>query len=188
MWQPSLANFSPAPISFATESVILARQCSIPSILKRALYEIVRTEAFGENDDEGEINAFRLSSADTRRLQRAREKLISLWITASLSGNFTTCPSSSESIEPKGKGIKTECPTNDGKQATLAHVKIVHASGIFEKYHYDPMCGFQALMEAPWAEEGFCQACVEMGQVKWGEAREKCWKDLDTYFGIGVVI
>jgi hypothetical protein len=42
----------------------------------------------------------------------------------------------------------------------------------------------KALMEAPWAEAGFCGACVDLRKQVWGQAMEKSWQDLDAWFGI----
>jgi hypothetical protein len=60
----------------------------------------------------------------------------------------------------------------------------VHESGIFAEYHCDPLNGMKALMEAPWAEAGFCGACVDLRKQVWGQAMEKSWQDLDAWFGI----
>ncbi|KAI0943108.1 hypothetical protein AcV7_002345 [Taiwanofungus camphoratus] len=43
MWLDDLAQLSSVRKDFATETVALARQCNVPSLLKRAYYELLRT-------------------------------------------------------------------------------------------------------------------------------------------------
>lgn len=183
MWPSSLAALSTTPIPFATETVILGRQCSISSVLKRALYELIRTEGFGQYDNERAPDA-RLSPSDHEALQRSREKLTLLWITTagSVLNDFRKCPASS--LPTSAVTTAGVCLTSDWGLTTIAHTRLVHESGIFAEYHCDPLNGMKALMEAPWAEAGFCGACVDLRKQVWGQAMEKSWQDLDAWFGI----
>ncbi|KAG2002205.1 hypothetical protein CC2G_004416 [Coprinopsis cinerea AmutBmut pab1-1] len=46
-WSANLDDLTPEPIPYAVETVALARQCNLPSsVLKRALYEIVRRDNY----------------------------------------------------------------------------------------------------------------------------------------------
>ncbi|KAJ6603646.1 hypothetical protein B0H10DRAFT_1683115, partial [Mycena sp. CBHHK59/15] len=73
-WSSELADLSTEPITYATESVVLARLCGILSILKRAMYELVRLAGYGQTDREN------ISTRDVKALIKAREELTSLWM------------------------------------------------------------------------------------------------------------
>lgn len=170
MWSPALGNLSKTRIPFAKESVLLARQCpSIKPILKRALYELVRADGLGQDDDDD------TGRTDERKLLlKARERLTSIWVTsaASLPSEFLTCSS-------KSAQERAICITRDTKSTNKAHAKL---KPIFERYKWDPMCGFKALMEAPWREEGFCEACIVLRKTIWQNERQRCWTNLDQWF------
>jgi hypothetical protein len=174
MWPTSLKSVTVTGIPFAAESVTLARQCNIPSVLKRALYELVRVEGFGaDNGDRGE-SLPRISSGDYILLLRAREKLTNIWITAA------ACPSN---LRACASG-NVECTSNKPKLRDYTLMKLIHRTGFFKDHIYDPVCGFRALIDAPWAEEGFCQYCVDKRKRVWTNEREALWKDLDLWFGL----
>ncbi|KAG5642250.1 hypothetical protein DXG03_003351 [Asterophora parasitica] len=42
MWPVSVEHVTTLPIPFVLESIALARRCSVPGVLKRALYELAR--------------------------------------------------------------------------------------------------------------------------------------------------
>ncbi|KAF8207759.1 hypothetical protein K438DRAFT_1450978, partial [Mycena galopus ATCC 62051] len=74
-WSPELADLSSKRITYATESVLLARSCDVPKILKRALYELVRSAGYGQPTDRE-----RVSSRDFGALVTAREHLTTAWM------------------------------------------------------------------------------------------------------------
>jgi hypothetical protein len=45
-----------------------------------------------------------------------------------------------------------------------------------EAYAFDAVCGLKVLIDAPW---------VEMRRKMWQGAREKAWKNLGIWFGLG---
>ncbi|KAF8649922.1 hypothetical protein AX16_005479 [Volvariella volvacea WC 439] len=299
-WSPALVDFSPAKEPYATESIVLARQCNLPNILKRALYELVRQEGFGQVDDEDDedlmddededdsssvnsedagadgmdvdnenpgsskqkskkrknikskkrtVKKARLSSKDYRVLVRARERLTQIWTTAAASPNSSLTgqcvlvinggqskPGPSKAViikQEKGKkeeeeestseeeseedengqhkDQKTKAPPNANKKkpaveaesdyelpgkpacisgqsdaVTRVHNKLVHQSGVFERYLYDPICGYDALigMKDKWRQAGYCTACVDRMCKSWRRGRAKCWDNLDIWFGL----
>ncbi|KAH8112966.1 hypothetical protein DFH11DRAFT_394730 [Phellopilus nigrolimitatus] len=54
MWPEDISGVTPVPRPYATETVVLARECDVPKVLKSALYELVRTEGFGLYDEDEE--------------------------------------------------------------------------------------------------------------------------------------
>ncbi|KAJ7450374.1 hypothetical protein FB451DRAFT_1052283, partial [Mycena latifolia] len=174
-WSPLLADLLTAPLGHATESVVLARACDVPSILKRALYELVRLPGYGQTEREG------VSARDLRALVRAREELTSVWMLTM----SPYCPDLAlcASTAPAG-AVPARCTTLDALQAGKAHHKLVRESGVADDYLYDPLCGLQVLIDADWAAEGFCAACVALRHEVWAGRREKVWDNLDIWFGL----
>lgn len=177
MWPVAIDHLSAMPIPHAIESLMLARRCNIPAILKRVLYELMRSPNFGQQP-----SGPQLSYADLTTLSTVREELVMLWI------DVTAAPSAS-SPRPINKLAACastlqylRCTTRDRVRADSVHVELVNNSGTFGDFVWDPVCGLQALIEQDWAGEGFCMECVELRQVVWQRIREKVWKKLDRLF------
>ncbi|KAJ6555344.1 hypothetical protein DFH09DRAFT_1365723 [Mycena vulgaris] len=180
-WSPSISDLSPTPIGHATESVILARACEVPTILKRSMYELVRLSGYGQTEREG------VSARDFRALVKAREELTSSWL-------MTMSPYSPELIHCASIAAAdpfaaapppaVPCTTLDPLQSNKAHHKLVRESGIAEDYLYDPLCGLQALIDADWAAEEYCVECVRLRREVWANRREKVWDNLNIWFGL----
>ena len=219
MWSPRLADLSTVPIPHATESLALARLCGLPRVMKRAMYELVRSPGYGQNDlddsaddvddEDGGVgmgmmgqrsgggNRVELQSADKDALTRAREHLTSLWIATakSVAKNFMHCPNAvsidadpdaaAAAAAPENQNLAQPCTTTT-PGLPLAHMRLVHESGLMDNFTFDAVCGLQALMDAPWAEEGFCAGCVELRRKSWQRTRVKTWENLGIWFGLGV--
>lgn len=124
-------------IACARESVHFTHQCSLPSILKHALYELVHIEGFSEGGTAG----LELFSEDYKvLLETLGELLSSLWVTVA------AAPSPQLSDCSMGEPTSTSLTL---KPIAQAHTKLVHTSGMFGRYMYDPVCGLQALIAAP---------------------------------------
>jgi hypothetical protein len=233
MWSPRLADLSADRIPHAIESLSLAHACGLKRAKKRVMYELVRSQGYGQNDgdgdendpedgnaddEEGEHNVFgsinvrgrgrkkhvKLANADKDALTRARERLTSLWIMTAgyVAKDFIHCPNAVPAAAPAtaavagGSNPNPAIATPDDTLPqpcttttpglTLAHMRLVHESGLMEEYAFDPMCGLQALIDAPWVEAGFCVGCVEMRRKVWQRAREKTWENLGIWFGLGL--
>lgn len=217
MWSQDLDDLTTDRIPFATESIMLARRCKVPGVLKHAMYELVRLEGFGQNDPDDEDDLEEKEKKDEKHglptsvvaaLVRGREKLTSMWMlsAAPLSKNFEHCVGETGAPTPSGEdacpGKSTDsealptptssepseppniCTTLSPSLSIQAYTKIVHVSGIFEDFHADPLCGLQALIDAPWVEEGFCDACVKHRQTIWGREQERAWENLAIWFGL----
>ncbi|KAK0504449.1 hypothetical protein EDD18DRAFT_1133834 [Armillaria luteobubalina] len=180
MWPSSLCEVSLDPINYASDTVILAREWGLKSIRKRALYELVRLAGFGQDydsDEESDHSSSAISSSDYRLLVRAREMLTSAWTTRIATATF--------GVEAKCVGGVEGCTAADPGLVASRHQEMVVASGLFETYLRDPVCGTEALMELDWGKAGYCEACVEQRRVVWGKARERMWEDLDMWLGLG---
>lgn len=206
MWPCTLEQINTASKPFAAETVVLARRCQVPSVLKQPLYELVRLEGFGQPADGGSQDSRTaarkmLSPDDIALLLRTREKLSSLWLTMAtvplndLGTCDTVVPHYSGDVQVKQENITMsaiprssnptqQCTAANPDRALKSHTRLVHDSGVFKKYLYDPLCGFQALADARWSEEGFCEQCIMKRRARWLEERQKLWNDLDTWFDL----
>ncbi|KAJ7181543.1 hypothetical protein C8R43DRAFT_869463 [Mycena crocata] len=190
-WSPSLADLTNDRIKHATESVLIARSCDVPSILKRAMYELVRLAGYDQNEDQEGV-----STRDFRMLIRAREELTAVWLMTTsespFSPTFSTCASQPAAAPPTpvpapvpaAAVAAAQCTTLNPLLAGKAHHKLIRESGIADDYLYDPLCGLQMLIDADWAAEGYCAACVELRREMWANRREKVWDNLDIWFGL----
>ncbi|KAJ6560101.1 hypothetical protein B0H19DRAFT_1375960 [Mycena capillaripes] len=183
-WSPELADLTSKRTPHATETVLLARSCNVPSILKRAMYELVRLAGYGQNEREG------VSAADFRALVRAREQLTSLWMqtVSPYSPDLMVCAAAAR-MPPADPVVGAAlgplpCTAADPLKSTKAHHKLVHESGISDDYLCDPLCGLEVLIEADWGAEGYCAACVDLRREVWSRRREKTWDNLNIWFGI----
>jgi len=68
------------------DTVLLARRRNVNSVLKRALYELVRAEGFrqettgDDGDDEADSDQSALSTSDILLLLYTREQLTTFWM------------------------------------------------------------------------------------------------------------
>lgn len=186
-WPSSIESLSTTYTSaFAIETVVLARDRQVPDIVKRAIYELVRTQDFvrefrQKGEDAIGKSSATLSLSEFMAIVEVRELFSSLWTSFALSPmdpsqycqpSASTAPSSSR------------CAAGNPTSHLIAHAKLVHFSGILEAYQLDPISGLQALIDAPWKEEGVCAECVSSWKDVWGKARQEIWTELEGLFGL----
>ncbi len=161
-WPASLDDLTPTPIPYAMNTVILSTKCNVPSIRKRALYELFRTEDLEQslkNYTHDELAAIDL-------LRVPRQKLTESWVQEVLFVALDPCSTD--------LCVATTDPT--------AHMRLVQTSGILEEYSRDQVCGFKALADFDWKGAGFCDACTEKRKDIYSKRRERIWKDFDGWF------
>ncbi|KAG6844925.1 hypothetical protein H0H87_002409 [Tephrocybe sp. NHM501043] len=201
-WPADLEDVSIEKIEFPTESLELARQCALFSVIKRTLYELVRLSNFGQvklmPGDISSASKVQLGQDDKDLLISAREHISQAWRKALDVERFPICGGGQQALA--AGTVVQECgnvgngnfdaSANDEQacvgtslaRTIMAHHTIVKRCRISD-YDYDPVCGLRALANAPWKEEGFCQACVTVRQEFWWAERERIWTELDTWFG-----
>ncbi|KAL1679848.1 hypothetical protein EV122DRAFT_289215 [Schizophyllum commune] len=134
------------------------------------MYELVRTEGFGQNEAGDE----KLTDTEHRALVRAREKLTFAWVM------------NSGIMAPKVP------KPNDGRHSLLSCVEgtrlgdskyceVIREAKIIEEYMNDAICGFKALIDIDLEKHGFCKKCADDKRLAWRELREKEWLNLDEY-------
>lgn len=127
------------------------------------MYELLRFPEF--EPEQADQSHSQVSITDLRLLIKSRAKLTSMW-NENIALAFATCQSNNKNCPARGKH---------------SHMKSVHTSKISTDFMYDPICGLQALINASWREDGFCEKCIAAQKLVWGTARKKAWEDLDDW-------
>ncbi|KAG6873135.1 hypothetical protein C0995_002509 [Termitomyces sp. Mi166 len=83
---------------------------------------------------------------------------------------------------PREQGTVVTCISGDPDRLRQAHTKLVHDSGMLQRYLSDPVCGLQALADALWAKEGLCATCVQARKAVWRTEKERLWAEMDEWF------
>ncbi|KIY46696.1 hypothetical protein FISHEDRAFT_24062, partial [Fistulina hepatica ATCC 64428] len=165
MWPAALEELTPERIPHAAETVFLLRAHPITdchAVLKRALYELVRAPNFGQG-----IDGLSIGMHDFMRIVMAHGQLSQLWReNAVAASNMFVCPQAAGD-EGGGTEAAVSCVTRDPAKYAEVHTRLVHQSGVYEEYNSDVLCGLQALVDASWKAEGFCDACVDLRRRAW---------------------
>lgn len=140
-----------------------------------------------------------LPLSDFQRLLQTRAKLTEQWISNVLiSSSACNAPmeASTEVFDGRAGSEATSRTQGDanneppprvmltcGANLRLRWSQLIHESRIFEDYLYDPISGFQQLIQASekWGKDVCCGSCLQVHRDDWKCAREKIWKYLDTW-------
>ncbi|EGO04302.1 hypothetical protein SERLA73DRAFT_68004 [Serpula lacrymans var. lacrymans S7.3] len=180
-WSENLCAMNEEHLPWACEMVKLGRNWDLPWALKRALYEIVRTNRLsllhpGSLDFDTVI---KLDEVDVVILVNVREKLNSIWLEQVFkSDNYSVCPCK-HSPSNKDKNMP-QCQTV--KDRTVGIMCNMASSGLLWCYLIDSICGLQALMDAKRVTEKYFTACAARNTVQWTQIREVIWENLDLDF------
>jgi len=165
-WPDQLEEFSVSSkwLEYSAAAVQLAKDCDVPDIRKRALYELVRRPGFPENATNT------LSKSDISLLCRAKENVGDEWWNVMLKEKRVACVQK----RPQG-GTSLACLGFPPMRSTLPR----NAEFLIQRAK-DPISGFQEAIEAPWRP--VCQSCVEAKRADWRKQRLKFWSKLDEWF------
>lgn len=209
MWPGDLHKLSPLRTPHAAETVVLARMYDLPAVLKRAFYELLRSEGFAQQSVVGPssntpadspstevtldgsrlVGKAKLSHADLVRLITTREKLSLAWTL------LVGTPPSSASLPcmlQHTTGPNALYSTNAARERCAAATRNSAAiwaewvldSGLFETWMYDPVCGLERLSVLDWESSGYCSSCVMSRRQLWSRKREEIWENLDVWLGL----
>ncbi|KAF9065766.1 hypothetical protein BDP27DRAFT_1331536 [Rhodocollybia butyracea] len=178
----------------ATSVVSVARECGLGGVLKRALYELVRTDCFGQKSTSSASASTSssfpdatLSPSDYHVLVQARERLVSSWISVAAA-----------SFPPCSDAITAPCvargPVPDTTFFRLLHenpsshlsndndAKMEVSRSLFETYTNDPLGGVEKLALLYWEGGpegtglGYCTPCAQVRKEFWVKRREEWWE------------
>lgn len=212
MWPESLDKVDDNRIPYATASILLARQCDLPQIPKRAYYELLRATAFQQDllDDVNDGAVSGISTKDLLRLVNAREHLVREWMTTiSPPPSFASCaPVAPEPAEDNDADTEAgsdsvtksdlefeeisssfsetpECISDDKEHCDLRWLDIVRSEDFqVDDFLHDPIMGLQYLIELDWESEGFCKECADLRRNTWRRQRERLWANLDVWLSL----
>lgn len=157
---------------FAAETIILGRELKGPGVLKCAFYGLLAYHDMSRTDSGREL----LGQRDFLRLVTARNSLSGDWIEVAAICSLFDCTSSNDSTS-----AKHHCARQTGTTARkVAWNKLVHESGIFKDYRYDPIGGLTVLVSLDWRGEGLCDGCLRRMKKELEEERIALWAQLDA--------
>lgn len=188
---------NPEPRIDAPEVAALVRTCDIDALLKPAFYDMARTPGFGLDMEESE----QISRADILRLVRLREYLSCTWSRLAadetlVSQNVRDAPSNdgegpsslSENADEKlalcsTASVDMGCNYLSAIARRDAWFRLVHLSGIFARYRYDPLCGLTALTNIAWTDD-WGKDCMTKRKAYWHRMQVVIW-EMVGYFSRG---
>jgi hypothetical protein len=193
-WPLELSGVTPTRIPFPAETVFIARKYNVPSLLKRAFYELLRTEGFGQSDLIQEqdslmdgsnlIGRATLNHTDLVRLITARERLTKAWTALAGSPPLDACvlqtPVQQAFIYDRSIPIRLRCVEARQNSAAIWDHKVMR-SGLFTSWMLDPVCGLDCLAQLDWSSTGLCDFCVAARKELWQKKRTKLWDNLDEW-------
>ncbi|TFK65206.1 hypothetical protein BDN72DRAFT_962663 [Pluteus cervinus] len=204
----SITTLSPQEVA---RSVALARKCDIPSILKPAVFSLVRLPSFGGSGQ---------TTPHSFDLVQCGERLLWHWVATLNRLVLPTCASSPAVISTDASTLPTPCTANDPVKSRFFHYKTIYETGFFQVYINDTISGLQGLKEqlvpitqlqtvppsrkkrrklseepevksvpdvGKWADPnvgGYCESCVEKMWDICAEGMEECWGRLDEWAGV----
>jgi len=201
MWPADLARLSSARTDmhkeYAVQTLALARQCEVPEVRKRAFYELLRSDGFGQGskedddvmmvDDEESLgdDGTQLLRTELFLLVRARERLQRYWLQITRAPPTpSTLPCQLEQF-PNASQEAALKRCHAARSASVAQwTTEVTRAAVFEEGLYDPLCALESLANLDWSGMGYCLGCVAGRRDLWAAEREKLWKDLDRWLGI----
>ncbi|KAJ3877549.1 hypothetical protein F5051DRAFT_252980 [Lentinula edodes] len=165
----------------ATETIIIARTCGVPRVLRRAMYELLRSEEFGrplsksgsvgEKEREASGRGKEISNMDYQRLIKARETLSSLWMGLLAPGgqggnSIITCPQNYPGNLVKTGSTSTSTPLSVQQcPSTHSPRDIENYLRIFKTYGRDPLIGLEELCDVQWSGPfGFDASKIHSGE------------------------
>ncbi|KAH7916995.1 hypothetical protein BV22DRAFT_1135801 [Leucogyrophana mollusca] len=163
-WSSSIDDLPPIPIPFALETFLLAKKFKLPSVLKRAFYELLRTSGLGLDVlDLGVPYEAEFTRQDFTLLVRTREKLDATWTKVTI-----------VQPQPPDMDLWTCCMSRETQRAFWDSA--VFESGLQIRFLHDPICG---LMELEHMGLPYCDRCVVAKRRGWEEVRISLWSYLD---------
>ncbi|TFK65526.1 hypothetical protein BDN72DRAFT_193431 [Pluteus cervinus] len=148
------------PVPYAADAIVFARTQGLQQLLKRAFYDLARTESF-ENSATEKHPVHKLDPADLVRLLCLQKRLTVAWLQA-------VAP-------PPINCIKSGCSVK----------AFMVPSAVVQEYYLDPICGIGELRKWNWAEKGHCVHCQD-ARPRWlREQQMTCWKNIDELLDLG---
>lgn len=178
-----VTSITQEPLEGSVEALNLALDLDITSIIKRARYELARISSpewfsladLTVGDNKRDDTQSQVPLRDILVLSIAREALVAKWMSVA-----TTAPVDFASLEVQ-KGQKVCCPRT--AERVVGWNKLVHDSGVYQEWMYDPIYGLQVLSELPWGELKYCKECIRKRKDIWQYQKKEMWEDFEAILG-----
>ena len=198
MWPADLSKPAMGNPRYAEETIVLARTCGLPELLKRAFYVLLCTPQLAQGprddgDDEGDSAGStydddgtqtrrpRLSRADLAHLIHAREEMYAEWHRgAGLPPDPKMFPCPLSVPETKDTEPARRCADAMGRSLLLWREMVV-GEGLFNEFMNDPITGLERIAALDWAGAGFCEGCVKAFREGWLAQKNKMWENLEVW-------
>ncbi|KZP20254.1 hypothetical protein FIBSPDRAFT_954638 [Athelia psychrophila] len=165
VWSDDLEKFSTTSkwLEHSPEAIHLSRRCNVPSIRKRAMYELVRKSGSCETE-------VHLTKADLVMLSRVKDAINNEWWRYMLREKSNACVK-----EPSRLSGPPACLGFPAMHLTLPR----NAEFLIQRAR-DPISGYKDASDAPW--KAICDSCVEAKRIEWRKERSRIWMMLDGLF------
>lgn len=169
IWCSDLSSYDPEDeLDHAADIIILAKQCDIPDVRKRAYYELLQSAGFKQT---GADPVVALPSEELNILVTTRELLSEAWARSiSFPTEWEACFG-----KPPGPSLK---------ERKLSWYKQVHESGLAREWAHDPIGGLNVLQKKDWRAERMCDDCVDKRLSEWADKKSEIWDKLDSWLGL----
>ncbi|KAJ7609242.1 hypothetical protein DFH06DRAFT_1065739 [Mycena polygramma] len=170
-YSDDLNRLNRTPVQNPAAAVILGRTWDLPALLKRAFYELLRSQPAEPSnpDDHGLTSVDPLREwkvDDLIRLSHAQKRLAAV--------GLALLPSSSAA---NNCSATPPCGANNAGALVLQ---------VLWDFRLDILCGLLALMRVNWAARGYCQPCADKLVASFAAKRAQIWEDLDVWFNIPI--
>lgn len=174
-----MSNLKPIQTSRAFSDAVavieLARECGVPSLLKSAFYELVRSAQFWTAASK-DRQAITLSDADLLTLYHARHELQCKWRSFALQPPPSCSASSSSQV--------SGCVTGEHKRRVEWQAFIMGLPDVLGTEPVDPINALQALnsnamVQGALKKTKWCKDCVSERKKAWQQAKIQWWDALD---------
>lgn len=190
---------------FAVEAVLLGRNWGLPTILKRAFYDLARSapEEGEKNEREGEgegavVGAKEVSHGKTNMgvevavdvnngngnevRSNGLDRLDPTDLVRLLKAQKRLAASWLHVITFKRK----KCPQKEGQcpSSSTRVTNIIQNLGFTTKYLYDPICGIRKLYQVEWNAKGYCESCSANIISHFMDQEKHIWDNLHDWLCI----
>ncbi|KAI0349903.1 hypothetical protein OH77DRAFT_1593928 [Trametes cingulata] len=168
----------------AIEMISIARKHDVPSLLKPAFYELLRSTAFWDLVDREGRKAVSLRQGDLLRMLIARMELGKAW--RALYRNPVWKQSKKDRRKCTCSVTGDSESASDSEEARVRRVQAWRAmfpEGVLDDP--DPiMCAGQLRTRFVRDKTGWCDVCLEREESVWIAARRRWWRQLDGWLGL----
>ncbi|KAF8990868.1 hypothetical protein BDQ17DRAFT_1547060 [Cyathus striatus] len=185
MWPADFTDISATPLPGAHHAVFFAKRFLLPTVHKRAMYELVRAPEFKQYGDDGKIMSFKspdrgpgLSLSDYKCLVRVQRDLSAYWLP------IAARPSLKLKERPTCRSKSDKCAVMDSAKMDDIDRNVSKELGLLTKFKDDPVCGLYEIHKFRWDNQGFCDTCSNSWRLSFYTDAKNLWASLNFSDGL----